>query len=54
MDTDDRTLGNRRVRAHHLLHFSGGKPMPCHVNHIIVAAHNEEIALLIEIAAIPR
>ena len=45
--------GHSRVLGHHRLDSAGGQPMARHVDHIVDTAHDEQVAVLVEIAPSP-
>ena len=51
-DADHRALGHRRVGGQHRLDGAGGQPVPGHVDDVVDAAHHEQVAVLVEVAAV--
>ena len=49
-DPDHRALGHRRVRGEHRLHRAGREPVPGHVDDVVGAAHDVQVAVLVEVA----
>ena len=53
-NADDRTLGHRRMGTQHLFHLARGQPMACDIDDVIRPAHDEHIAVMVQIASVPR
>src|SRR6202050_1371412 len=51
---DDRALGHRRMAGQHLLHLPGGQPVSGHVDHVVDAAHDVYVAVLVAEPAVAR
>ena len=51
-DADHSTFGDGRMFRHHFFDTTGGQTMPCDINHIIGATHNEYIAVFITVAPV--
>ena len=49
---DDRALGHQRVGGHDGLHGPGREPVTGDVDHVVGAAHDEDVAVLVEVAAV--
>ena len=49
---DDGALGDVGVRGQHLLHPAGGEPVPGDVDHVVGAAHHEQVAVVVEVPAV--
>ena len=52
VDADHGALGHGGVAADQLLHLAGRQAMPGHVDHVVGAAHDEHVAVLIDVAAV--
>ena len=51
---DDRALGDVRVRGEHLFHGAGREPVAGHVDDVVHAAHDVEVAVLVLVAGVAR
>ena len=51
-DADHRALGDRGVGGDDGLHRPGGEPVPGDVDDVVGAAHHEEVAVLVDVAAV--
>jgi hypothetical protein len=51
-DADDGALGHIRMIRQHLLHAAGGEAMAGHVDDVVDAAHDEQIAVVVDEAGI--
>ena len=49
---DHRALGHRRVGGQHLLDGAGRQAVPGNVDDVVDAAHHEQVAVLVEVAAV--
>ena len=52
VDAKDRTFRHRRMGCDDLFHLPGGKAVPGHIDYVIDAPHDEDVAILIQITAI--
>ena len=53
-DTDDRNFGYVRMRRQRLLDLAGAEPVPRDIDHVVGAAEDEEVAVLVTDAPIER
>src|SRR5690606_21336077 len=49
---DHRALGHVRVPGDDLLDGPGGQPVPGHVDDVVDPAHDEQVAVLVDVAAV--
>jgi len=52
MDTDDRTFRHVFMRRDNLLHLSSRQTVASDIDHIVHAAHDEDVAVLIDVPAV--
>src|SRR5690606_21463658 len=52
VDADHRGLGHGRVRGQHRLDRPGRKPVSSNVDHIVDAAHHEQVAVVVDVSAV--
>src|SRR6185437_12144130 len=45
-------LGDRRVAGQYLFHFAGGQPVARHVDHVVDAAHDVQVTVLVPETAV--
>ncbi len=51
-DADHRALGDGRMAGQHRLHRPGGEPVAGDVDHVVGAAHDEEVPVRVDVAAV--
>src|SRR5215470_1680458 len=51
-DPDHGTLSHRGMAGQHLFHLAGGQPMAGHVEHIVGAAHDEQVPVRVHVTAV--
>ena len=54
LHADDRALGHVRVPRQDLFHAPGREPVPGDVDDVVGAAHDEEIAVVVQVAGVAR
>src|SRR5215469_16691578 len=51
-DPDHGALSHRGMTGQHLLHLAGGQPVAGHVDHIVGAAHDEQVPVRVQMTAV--
>ena len=51
-DTDDGTFGHIGMLGDHFLHGPGREPVPCHIDDVIDPAHDVDVSIFVEVAAV--